>query len=504
MKVYTKEGYILSLEEPALASGGEGSVYRIIDHPNKLVKIYNQNEAILREKKIEAMVKYSNDKTFQSSGVLSDISWPLASIYSKEGNFIGFGMNSIGDTLKLDDVYDFPPKANTNISFIEKIKCLLSMCDVITRLHSTNNVFGDFNPENIMINKDMTVGFIDADSFHLTIYGQKYKCIVCAPGYIAPEIIKKTYGMTFEACKEETFTKESDYFGLAVHVFCMLMNGCHPYKCVKHKTQQGSSATIQPIDLRVERGETPFFKSIPNVQTPDWVPKISDFPEYLTNLFKRAFIDGNSNPSLRPNEKEWKTALLKYQGELLQCSKDKTHQYWNGRNECPYCEAIKRSKLVPMLNSKANMYGNDSGLRNNPTEINANAISKNNIYTNRSAVVHRKQNRVFWMVTLSITVCAYLAALIAYSQYDPAGALALLIGAIGGIVGTCVYNSNWSSYIREGFIRTSDYFLSLLCSLGFAIGTLMAGAALFYLFFFLIFIVIIVIAVIFVIGLLSG
>lgn len=525
MNVFTQNRTTLALPDHALASGGEGAVYSIQGFPHKLIKIYtNVRDAKAKEEKIRAMVRSGESGALKKSGLLNDTSWPLAMIYDDKHNFIGFGMNAIGDGLKLDDIYAYPPKDNANITIIDKLDLLISMCDIVERFHDTGNEIGDFNPENIMINNNMTVGFIDVDSCHLHLGGKTYKCVVCAPGYVAPEIISKTKNTTYEAYNGSTFTKESDYFGLAIHCFCMLMNGCHPYKCVKHKMAQGSSASVKPIDLRVEKGETPFFRSVPNMTTPDWAPRLNDLPDYLIKMFERAFIEGHNNPSKRPNEKEWKNALLKYKSELKQCNHQRIHQYWKGFSTCPYCEAIKRKPIKPPMSVGCNVVSTTSNTVKNVVNNTVNTITNNQTgYGSNyklSSVSNAKDeihNKVFWVVTTVIMVCAQLSLLYGYYQYafsgmfdgfEWAASIVAWLTAAVGVVGTCMYNANWSNYARGGRINVGDYFLSLLCGVGYTIGGAIALVIVAYVLYFVVMIVIyaFVIAVILaiVIGALDG
>lgn len=502
MNVFTQNRTTLALPDHALASGGEGAVYSIQGFPNKLIKIYaNAKDAQAKEEKIRAMVRSSESGALKKSGLLNDISWPLAMIYDDKHNFIGFGMNAIGNGLKLDDIYAYPPKANANITIIDKLDLLISMCNIIEKFHNTGNEIGDFNPENIMINNNMTVGFIDVDSCHLHLDGKTYKCVVCAPGYVAPEIISKTKNTTYEAYNGTTFTKESDYFGLAIHCFCMLMNGCHPYKCIKHKMAQGSSASVKPIDLRVERGETPFFRNVPNMTTPDWAPRINDLPDYLVKMFERAFLEGHNDPSKRPNEREWRSVLLKYKSELKQCNNQRTHQYWSGFNTCPYCEAMKRKSIKQPIT----VGGTGKTIKNTINNTVNNMTNYNNVYSSNyklSSVSNAKDelyNKIFWVVTLVIMFCAQLYLLYSVYQnyfsgemfdgFEWAGTIVAWLTAIAGVVGTCMYNWNWSNYERGGTIKISDYILSLLCGVGFTIGGAVVFAIAAYALYFIVMVV---------------
>ena len=55
MNVYTMKNTLLALKEPPLSAGGEGAVYEILGHPNRVAKIYHDTtDAKQREEKITA------------------------------------------------------------------------------------------------------------------------------------------------------------------------------------------------------------------------------------------------------------------------------------------------------------------------------------------------------------------------------------------------------------------------------------------------------------------
>ena len=85
------------------------------------------------------------------------------------------------------------------------------------------------------------VSFLDTDTYHVADKktGGTYRCNVCAPGYAAPELLKKCTDYVAkkpQASKNAyaetplpTFTQETDNFALAIHLFKLLMNGYTPF-----------------------------------------------------------------------------------------------------------------------------------------------------------------------------------------------------------------------------------------------------------------------------------
>jgi len=503
---YTKGKTKLKLS--FLGSGGEGSVYEIVGYPNRVAKIYHDESNFQkkeREAKINAMVAISQNFNFKSASLSNDIAWPLAPLYDVNGNFIGFGMDRIPATTELDDLYVYPTKNNATVTIKDRVTCLISLCDVIERLHKIDQVFGDFNPNNIKIKSDWTVSFVDADSYHVNNKGNVYRCVVCAPGYVAPEVIRACKGTTYAQCKYTTFTKETDRFALAIHIFRMLMNGCHPFTCERHVTRVGSAPAPKSTDKRVETGETPFFKSVPNCVAPQYAPDINSLPLYLRDLFRKAFIEGHTEPSKRPSASEWKRALIKYNSELIECKSNHLHFYWKGDHSCPYCEADRRYNqkigLVPAKSiSKKTIINTNNCTQSSKNKTNTNSTYKSKKVASTATAVSSRTNRLnsglFWSITLTITIIMQvLLGLYAlpeiYSEVFDNETIAI-IGVIGslvsGIVGSILFNCLWAPGKYKGSYSWWEYLLSVLTAFGFTVGfgvvmglVILIAIALFYL-----------------------
>lgn len=468
---YTRGKTKLSLS--LLGSGGEGAVYEIDGHPNLVAKIYHDessDQRSQREAKIDAMVAISQSFAFKSAALSDDIAWPIAPLYDSVGNFIGFGMNRISASTELDDLYEYPSNNNSTVTIRDRVKCLISLCDVIDRLHQTGQVFGDFNPNNIKIRPDRAVSFVDADSYHISYYGKEYRCVVCAPGYVAPEIISACKGTTYADCPGTTFTRETDCFALAIHIFRMLMNGCHPYICERNLKRAGSSPAPKSIDKRVESGETPFFKSIPNYVAPQYAPDINTLPPYLYDLFRKAFVDGHTNPTARPKASEWKSALIRYSSELRVCQSNHNHYYWKENESCPYCAADLRYNIKMQLASSKNTSGNSPNSNGIYSAKATKAVAPT--YSNHSNAVR------FWLTTLAIDAAAlivlgiYILPSVYRSAFD--NEVLAIIGVVGslvaGVIGTLLFNCKWSPGRISGTYKWWDYIFSPLTAVGFVIG----------------------------------
>lgn len=520
MDYFTNSNKMLSLREPALKSGGEGAVYDIIGYNNVVAKIYfSMTDAKQREKKITEMANLSLTEGFKNSQLLNDVAWPLVPLFNKSKEFVGFVMSRIEAKYELDNVYSLNSKTNAGMSTADKVVILISLCDVVDRLHKRGQVIGDFNSNNIKVDNKGNVKLVDVDSYHFKSGKTVYPCMVCAPGYIAPELIKKCRGSTYEEVFEKggiTFTEETDRFALAIHCFRMLMNGCHPFTCKKNAQNVGSTP-VPSVDKRVEKGETPFFTTVTNFTTPDWAPDVTSLPTYIRELFMRAFVDGYKNPSLRPTAKEWSNALKKYQHDIVNCRVESRHWYWKQLNTCPYCVASERGKknfiasMTPVARNNSNVnrgtvttpnkisttctYTNTNKISTTCTYTNTNKVPTTCTHTNTSNSISQKPHTVvkkkpfstlsadseaYWCITMVLAMIMHI--ILGIYIYAPLYLIAtgyewvMWVGAVGsgiaGVVGTYCYNEYWSEAALSYpyILKWYDYFLALLTGVGFAIG----------------------------------
>lgn len=514
MNVFTSSGKMIALEEPPLASGGEGTVYKIVGYPKKVAKIYhNLSDAKAKEGKITEMVKISKGRSFQSTKLAQDVAWPLSPLFDAKHNFIGFGMNYIHANDELDDLYVYPPKDNANVTVVNKIACAISLCDVVERLHSQGQCFGDGNPVNLKIDHNFKVCFLDADSFQFNSNGTAYKCEVCAPGYVAPELIHKCKGTTYSKYPGETFNEYTDNFSLAIHIFRLLFNGAHPYICQRQIKRVGSAPAPKSMDKRVESGETPFFKSVPNYTTPNYAPDIKSIPPYIRDLFERSFVIAHTDPGKRPSATEWKVALQKMQGDLKQCSKNHTHYYWGGNNNCPYCDADKRYS-EKMKSSMANT-GNKSNckaLTPSRTVPIATPVVAATANASSSNITHGTSGFVFWAVTILTSIVSMITLgcyVLPELYYSITGEQTLaMIGVVGscvsGFIGTLIYNIFWTSGKHQGRYVWWEYLLSILTGLGFVVGFGVAMGVIAIVLMVLFLVLVVCAGVAFLIGMFSG
>lgn len=112
------------------------------------------------------------------------------------------------------------------------------------------------------------------------------------------------YASPVESNSELEQIKHEDRFGLAVHLFQLMMGGYHPFETQESKaTEQGFQEIIE---------ETPFPYRDPQpglLEPPRGAPSYTSLPAELRTQFERCFIQGKTHPQLRPDASTWVGSL---------------------------------------------------------------------------------------------------------------------------------------------------------------------------------------------------
>jgi hypothetical protein len=319
-----------------LNNGGEGKVCYISSNPDLVCKVYKPtklNNSELR-RKINFMLELHSEFTDKN---LSSLAWPIDLARNEKGDFIGFIMKkATGDSIR--ECY---PAHNFSVTYRQRIWIAINLCALVDSIHtSIKQVIGDFNADNILVDKSTgVVTLVDTDSFHLkTKNGIVFRCEVHQGSYLAPEL----QGVNLKTTYSETYTPETDRFSLAIHIFCLLMNGAHPFASRKApiSTSVGKNSVAFPaIESLIKDGQSPHFsRKRDDLLPPIYCPDISILPVNLQRLFQRAFDKGYSDPSVRPSAIEWYNELKAIERSIACCPKDSSHFYNSHVKKCPWCE----------------------------------------------------------------------------------------------------------------------------------------------------------------------
>ncbi len=310
----------IELAATPLASGGEGSLYRI-ESPNGyqhlVAKIYHPKKRTeLRYKKILYLHEHP-PKAFTDDQPITLV-WPKQLLFDELGQFIGFLMPLVhGEKLELLCLPQIPKKHSQEWDAYEfavdiKRKKRLDLCykiaQAIYQIHSTERyILVDMKPDNIIVHSDGSVALVDLDSVEVVENGTTiYDAPVATPEYTPPDSYLK------EVEVDPTQEDPWDRFGLAV-IFYKLLLGVHPY---------AASATA-PYDKYTglyEKIEHGMFVHNPKIKAhlsvvPELHERFSTLPVAIQKLFERCFIDGHEKPFARPSSEEWVQVLQEYDAQ---------------------------------------------------------------------------------------------------------------------------------------------------------------------------------------------
>ena len=352
--IYTgKNGKKYDTIEPPIGRGGEGSVYKIKGDSGCVLKVFNQAKRTeTRHRKLLAMIS-----TPLSAEAMKQVTWPMDVVY-ESGQFVGYIMPAIQNNEDLNVMYS----DKYSCSFADRIVIARNLCVAINAVHVAGQVCGDLNPKNIGVDpKSARITLVDTDSYHITdkATNRVYRCEVGMPEYLPKEIQEKMKnGYNLANAPLPTFTKESDLFALAVHIFALLMNGCHPYACAVNNMvnisnlsmSQPSVTAPQPID-NICNGFFPFYTKKSGITIPMYAPEFTMLPKKMQDMFVRAFVEGGKDPKKRPDTVEWYNVLTEVTQNVKKCKSNKSHIYPSHLNKCPWCEIEQRMNPTPTISA---------------------------------------------------------------------------------------------------------------------------------------------------------
>lgn len=329
-----------------LSRGGEGTVFRIPGFPGKIAKIFhNFNLSDKDEQKLKYLRSQKQNAVISGTPIAS---FPDELLYTADHRLCGYVMQYMPTTMTLSLVTRdsvLRTKALPNLNYRGLIAIAYNLSEAIAHLHSQNIVVGDMNQNNILVNPDGTIYLIDVNSFDVTDdQGIHHPCCVGFSELLAPEL--QSTGLL----KDKHFTKESDCFSLAIHIFHLLMQNADPFSFVPTKPRSASTSNISlnaSNNDAIIRGESVFFREVPGKKLPHWVPPLDSLPTYIVELFHRTFSYDVSNAldtiATRPTAQEWVDGLAKfYQEPMRHCNNDPFHWYLRSHTECPLCKTQKQ------------------------------------------------------------------------------------------------------------------------------------------------------------------
>ncbi|CAA6821153.1 MAG: Unknown protein [uncultured Sulfurovum sp.] len=192
-------------------TGGEGSVY--LTDSNLICKIYKKEKVTnFREEKIKLLIK--------NTIKVKNVCLPEYIAYNNSKEFVGYLMpQATGSEIKTSIF--IPPLLKQKFPHWNRwhlAKIALNILQKIEKLHQHNIILGDINPNNILLNNENDIYFIDTDSFQIENYP-------CSVGMV-PYTRKMHHGKRYE---DYLRTKDDDIYAVATLVFQLMLPGKLPY-----------------------------------------------------------------------------------------------------------------------------------------------------------------------------------------------------------------------------------------------------------------------------------
>lgn len=227
----------------------------------------------------------------------------------------------------------------------------------VKKMHQMGLAHSDLSYNNILVDpvtKSATI--IDLDG--LVVPGLFPPEVIGTADFIAPEVLK-TKHLGIKDPNRVLPNQKTDLHALAVLIYMYLFR--------RHPLRGGKIWDLDSEkDELLAMGEKAIFVEHPTDNTnqvkedglkkwnafwgnPKKIPYTTAGP-YLSELFKRAFIDGLHNPILRPIANEWEIALLKTVDLIQPCSNPNCNEKWyvfdnSAKPKCPFCGTLHKGSL---------------------------------------------------------------------------------------------------------------------------------------------------------------
>lgn len=331
-RTHTGEEILLGRQ---IAEGGEGEIYAIVGHDDKVAKIYHPKERTLdRELKLQVMIARPPRDETKTAINHASIAWPERIIYDN-GQFAGYWMPRISGAWPLIHLYNPALRSqaanSANWRFLHHAAG--NLAKAVNVLHVWRYVVGDLNESNLLVNKDGLITLVDTDSFQVRDERRRrvFYCRVGKSEFTPPELDGKPLKST-----ERHWYQDS--FGLAVLIFMILMEGNHPFTGYP---QSGVSVPSPVYKDNIARGIFPYDPAS-GYDPPKNAPAFATLHPLLQMLFRQAFIYSREGPAARPTARTWADALDAIRPYLVGCQRNRSHVYSNHLRECPWCEREAR------------------------------------------------------------------------------------------------------------------------------------------------------------------
>ncbi len=300
--VHTVTSQMPCTVEKFLGGGGQGEVYRADLGGQKVaLKWYFPASATDSQRvALETLIK--------KGPPTEKFLWPIELTESPDVPDYGYIMplrdpryKSIVDLMKRQAEPTFHALATAGLQLAQSFLALHAM-GLCYRDISFGNVF--FAPDNGEV--------LICDNDNVAVDGEAEAGVLGTPRFMAPEIVRG----------EALPSMRTDLYSLAVLLFYMLM--------VHHPLEGKHEVDIKCLDLPAMNklyGTDPLFIFDPNDNSNRPVPGYHDnalafwplYPQFVRDMFIKAFTDGLHDPDARVRESEWRGVMVHMRDALIYC-----------------------------------------------------------------------------------------------------------------------------------------------------------------------------------------
>lgn len=296
--VYTSKKQPIQLGEEFL-SNSQSITYQT-NWTGIQAKIYQPQWLILSY--FEDKAKRMLEKPVKCEGIC----WPIDLLYNSEGEFTGILIpKAEGYQLKQNLMSQqglkatFPEWDRRNLTHLAKV-----ILDKIVYLHDRNILFGLLNPSTILVKDESHVYFTEMDTYQI----EGYPILSYERVMQAPELQDMEEGMRL-------YTKQQDYYEIALLVFMILMPGKFPYNKKKNKSISDSVKSMSFAFRYGKYGEEHGAKEYFGLWRFAW----SHLGNDLKQAFYYTFQSGQSfsTPEKRRDARFWQRKVGELEQELV-------------------------------------------------------------------------------------------------------------------------------------------------------------------------------------------
>jgi serine/threonine protein kinase len=301
-----------------IGSGGQGQVYRVSMHgQDYALKWYFPQHATKEQRAaIEKLVhKGAPNERFL---------WPMDIALCQGVPSFGYLM-PLRDPrfLGLSDIMN----RTVDPTFRTLAIAALELSDSFLQLHSRGLCYSDISFGNIFL--DPETGEISiCDNDNVAVDGESVSGVLGTPRFMAPEIVRE----------EARPNINTDLYSLSVILFYMLM--------VHHPLEGKRETSFTCLDLEAMKklyGADALFIFDAKDRSNRPVPGLHDnaltfwnfYPDYLCDIFTRAFTDGLNDPGARVRESEWRTVLTRMRDQIFYCNHCGAENFLSDEGDLP-------------------------------------------------------------------------------------------------------------------------------------------------------------------------